>query len=473
MAYYTPDYSGAIKNGIKAFYAMKDYKQRKKDNAAEQDRLKNADTRAQNADQRAQDAAQRQADADARTKEEYEYRKGLRPIQEQGLKLSNDATQASIDASKSSTAANNAKIADANRKIQEENLVDSLKFLKANMPEKAVELYNRGGKDKIVSVEKHPDDPDQKLWIATDKKGDKHVIDPEWTLNQLGIIDPASKNSSANVAYLQFVARNVYGGDMKAAFDAITQGKQKSPQTFARELYGKIKAASPYMTDDEVKQAVDGAMSYSPPGTEQPGAPAGGQSAAPAEGATATNPQTGEKIQFTGGKWVPVQQQTGPGTTVLANAANRGAPASSAVPTPIPTAAAAPASPVEGLKPAAQVYGEDQARQAMATPEFQRQQTADDIANSQASQAADVAARKDRMGVTGATPEATGKQYNEMARAVHNVLDTIHQGVLPDPGDVVLAIQMARGSQDRQLAELLTSLIQKYPDQYSGIAAAR
>lgn len=42
------------------------------------------------------------------------------------------------------------------------------------------------------------------------------------------------------------------------------------------------------------------------PGDQQPGASAGG---GVQEGATATNPQTGQKIQFRGGKWVPAGGQ--------------------------------------------------------------------------------------------------------------------------------------------------------------------
>lgn len=74
-------------------------------------------------------------------------------------------------------------------------------------------------------------------------------------------------------------------------------------------------------------EAGGGAFAYTPgqpmqtlirpnPGDQQMGAPAGagGQPGGVREGATATNPQTGQKIMFQGGQWVPVGGGAGNGT---------------------------------------------------------------------------------------------------------------------------------------------------------------
>lgn len=196
----------------------------------------------------------RQKEQDAQNKERFEREKeqhdwevGQRPLiahqrglQAQGQEIQNQTAQLGLEGAQQ-------KQEDDKIRRAREGVRIAFPLIEKGDTRRAIEAWNKIMPDDPVKTISPKEGADG-VFVVVQEDGDVVEISKDELRSMLA--DPISDKDdrrSANSEYLDFVARNVFGGDHKAAFEALNSSKGKS----LREMVGAIMAANPYMTTEE------------------------------------------------------------------------------------------------------------------------------------------------------------------------------------------------------------------------------
>lgn len=119
----------------------------------------------------------RQQELDQQANEEYQYQRGLRPMQEQAM-------QSGLTAQKQNAQLQQMQIDEKMREIEREGVVETMQLLDAGMPNEAAQVFNSGGQRKTRGFRPHPAKPG--VWIGSDEQGREGEINPKTVLRAYG-----------------------------------------------------------------------------------------------------------------------------------------------------------------------------------------------------------------------------------------------------------------------------------------------
>lgn len=165
--------SNALASGVQSFFQGRELAERDTDRERRRLREDKQESRADAAEGRAQAQEQRAADADERAK-------GLYPFQVTAA--SAGANNAVVEGQ-----ANVMKLDQMRQQAEDEGLIQSMRYLKADMPERAYEHYNMNGKGKLAPIDQGglPVKGKDGTWTAKGADGKDYTFNPDNTLNAL------------------------------------------------------------------------------------------------------------------------------------------------------------------------------------------------------------------------------------------------------------------------------------------------
>lgn len=234
----------------------------------------------------AQKQRQRLREDDAWRKELRDHERGLMPIQRESAQIGLDAARVGLQGAERqhdwagedrpfqvrardrADELGGISVQSARRKGEAEALDAAFAAMELGDGEKAKQEYllydpNYKGAAPVA------DPNNEGYWlIDTDGDGKVESVNPTEMRKKIrSNVSSGRTGLSANADYLRFVADNVFGGDMKKAYESINSMKSKDP----REWVAKIMATNPYMDIDEAMEKAHAIVNYDP--TQQLPAP--------------------------------------------------------------------------------------------------------------------------------------------------------------------------------------------------------
>lgn len=170
--------SNALAGGVQGFFQGRELAERDTDRERRRAREDKQESRADAAEGRAQAQEQRAADADERAK-------GLYPFQMTAA--SAGANNAVIQGQQ-----NQMQLDQMRQQADDEGLVQSMRYLKAGMPERAYEHYNMSGKGRLAPADQGgiPVQGKDGNWTAKGADGKDYTFNPDNVLNALKASSP-------------------------------------------------------------------------------------------------------------------------------------------------------------------------------------------------------------------------------------------------------------------------------------------